>query len=147
MLAGGGGVTVSVTAALVTLPSAAVIWVVPAATAVAFPLASTVATDGALLDHVKVWPVTVLPLASLAVAVNCWLPPTVMLGLAGATETLDTVGGGVVLEPPVEGLVPPQAASAAAMAQARNRFTRERKLRAVMRPSTVVCTCSASAKA
>jgi len=57
--------------AAVTPFAEAVICVVPAATPVAIPLLFIVATLVALLVHVKVTPVTVLPLLSFAVAVNC----------------------------------------------------------------------------
>ncbi len=69
---------------------------VPGAKAVARPLLFTVATE--ILDEVqracKVTSV-VVPLAWVAVAVNCWVAPMEMLGLAGVTSKreLDPVGG------------------------------------------------------
>src|SRR5262245_39542594 len=59
--------------------------------AVARPVALTVATDGALDDHVNVALVTGLLFASNALAVNCCVPPTAMVGLTGATVT-DAIG-------------------------------------------------------
>jgi hypothetical protein len=101
MLATGGGVTVSVSAGLVMLPDEAVICVVPALTPVASPLLLIVATPVALLDQAKVTPLIVLPLASFAVAVNCCVAPTVIVGDAGDTVMLATVGIlGLFEEPP-----------------------------------------------
>jgi hypothetical protein len=67
----GGGVTVSVSAALVMPLAAAVIWVVPMATPAAKPLLLMVALPVALLAQVNTTPLMVLPLPSFAVAVNC----------------------------------------------------------------------------
>ena len=75
-VATGTGVTVMLAVPL-TLPVAwvtvAVIVLDPAATPVTRPEVETVATAVLLLDHVTVGPVRVLPLASLRVAVSCWV--------------------------------------------------------------------------
>jgi hypothetical protein len=67
----GGGVTAKITAALVTPPEIAVIWVVPVVAAVARPVTTPiVATLVALLVQVKTTPGMTFPLASFAVAEN-----------------------------------------------------------------------------
>jgi len=73
-------------------PNLAVMIAVPAATAVARPLLSTVATD--VLDELQ----TTRPFISWLVpseyapeAANCWVTPTGMLGLAGVTDMEDRV--------------------------------------------------------
>src|SRR5262245_7202216 len=63
----------------------------PCATPDARPVALTVAIDGSLVDHVNVAPVTGLLFASNALAVNCCVPPTAIVGLTGATVT-DAIG-------------------------------------------------------
>src|SRR6185436_1816008 len=68
----------------------AVIVADPAATAVTRPLAETVATAAALLDHVTTRPVNVLPAESFVVALSCALPPMRSVPEAGATTTLAT---------------------------------------------------------
>jgi hypothetical protein len=88
---GYGAVTVSVAAGLVTVPTEAVITVMPGAMPVATPLLPTMATPAALLRHVKVTGVTVFPLLSTAVAVNCWVWPTLIVALLGASVT-DAIG-------------------------------------------------------
>ena len=55
------------------LGAVAVIRAEPAASAEASPLLLTEAVEGAFEDQVKVMPVRVLPEASLAEAVNCWV--------------------------------------------------------------------------
>src|SRR5216117_3219059 len=73
---GGGGRAVTVTATLPLCSSlVAVIDAVPTVTPVTSPLPPTVASNGALLDHVTVRPVRTLPLASLSVVANCRVPP------------------------------------------------------------------------
>jgi hypothetical protein len=62
----------------------------PAATAVTLPLASTVATD--VLDEVQVTPTLKLPVPA-TVAVNCCVPPVVMLAVNGLTVTEVMVEG------------------------------------------------------
>jgi hypothetical protein len=91
-----GGVTdmedraaeVTVRAALPeTIPEVAVMIVAPAATAVARPLLLTVATN--VFDELQVTCVVILKLVPseyAPVAVNCWVTPTGMLGLAGVTD-------------------------------------------------------------
>jgi hypothetical protein len=69
----------------------AVIVAVPAPTPVTRPVAVfTVATFAALVVHVTVRPVRVLPLASFVTAVSCWVAPTANVTAAGVTETLAT---------------------------------------------------------
>ncbi len=63
----------------------------PAATVDTKPFADTVATDVFELAHVGVPPATVVPPASLAVAVACVLWPTLIAALASVTRTVATV--------------------------------------------------------
>jgi len=66
----------------------------PAATAVAMPLLVTVATAG--FDEPQVTCVVKSKLAppeKVPVAVNCWMTPTGMVGLAGITDREDKVEG------------------------------------------------------
>src|SRR5437867_9867631 len=82
------GTSVTVTAALPTLPSlVAVIVADPAALLVTRPLGLTVATAVSLLAHVSARPVNALPAESFGVAVSCTVRPTVRLAVAGATAT------------------------------------------------------------
>jgi len=70
----------------------AVMIVVPAATAVARPLPSTVATD--VLEEVQVTCVVIswlVPSEYAPEAANCWVTPTGMLGLTGVTDMEDRV--------------------------------------------------------
>jgi hypothetical protein len=83
------GVTFSVAPPLTLLAAIAVIVVVPSATPVATPFASTVANAGLLLDQVNVVVTTLLP-ASRAVAVNACVAPTLTLLGLGVTVTLAT---------------------------------------------------------
>src|SRR5262249_61195757 len=79
----------------VTEPSAAAIVVVPVAPAVASPPAVTVAAP--VFDEFQVtWLVRFCVLASeyLPVAVNCCVPPTVTVGVAGVTAVEVSAGGG-----------------------------------------------------
>ena len=92
----GAPVTVRVTDGLVTVPDAAVTWVVPADNPVARPVVLMVATAFALLAQVKLRPEITLPFESLAVAVNCCVAKTAMDGDDGLTTTLAT-GGGVTV--------------------------------------------------
>jgi hypothetical protein len=106
-----GGVTdmedraaeVTVRAALPeTIPEVAVMIVAPAATAVARPLLLTVATD--VFDELQVTCVVILKLVPseyAPVAVNCWVTPAGMLGLAGVTDMEDKVA-----EVTVRGVLP-----------------------------------------
>ena len=96
-----GGVTdmedraaeVTVRAALPeTIPEVAVMIVAPAATAVARPLLLTVTTK--IFDELQVICVVILKLVPseyAPVAVNCWVTPAGMLGLAGVTDMEDKV--------------------------------------------------------
>ncbi len=74
------------------LPEVAVMVAVPPATAVARPVLVTVATDK--LDELQVTEeviTLVVPSENVPVAVNCWVPPRDMVGLAGVTATEDRV--------------------------------------------------------
>ena len=74
------------------VPEVAVMVAVPAATAVARPLLLTVATD--VLDELQVTCVVIsrlVPSEYVPEAVNCWVTPTGMLGLAGVTDMEDRV--------------------------------------------------------
>jgi len=74
------------------LPDVAVIVAVPAATAVARPLLITVATD--MFDELQMTCVVIsklVPSEYAPEAVNCWVAPTRMLGLAGVTDMEDRV--------------------------------------------------------
>jgi len=71
----------------------AVIVAAPAISPVASPVPDTVATGSALELQVTTRPLSKFPLASFRVAVNCWVPPTVTLTLAGLTAT-DATGAG-----------------------------------------------------
>ena len=74
----------------VILPEVAVMVAVPTETAVARPLPLTVATE--VSDEVQVTCVVIswlVPSENIPVAVNCWVTPTGMLGLAGVTDRED----------------------------------------------------------
>lgn len=74
-------------------PLEAVMVALPAATAVIWPLALTVATPVLLLVHVTARPASTVPLVSLSVAVSCAVPPTVRLVVDGETVTDATAAG------------------------------------------------------
>src|SRR6266704_1218843 len=81
----------TVTTAVALCPSlVAVIVADPSATPVTTPLADTVATALLLVVQVTTRPLSVLPLASLRVAVSCTVPPTYRFGAAGLTVTAAT---------------------------------------------------------
>jgi len=91
------GTDVTVTVAVPVFPSlVAVIVTVPGATPVTTPLVDTVAIDEALVDHVTVRPVSVLPFTSLVVALNVDVPPTTTVAVDGVTVTVAT-GAGVTV--------------------------------------------------
>src|ERR1035437_7732703 len=91
----GGAVTVNVVVPL-TVPLAAVMVVVPAATLVASPLALSVATLGVPELHVIVRPVSTFPAESFVTALNCTpAVPTTIVGAAGVTVTEATHVGAV----------------------------------------------------
>ena len=92
-----GGFTVRV-AVPFTLLVVAVMCAVPCATAVASPLLFTVAIGVVSELQVKVTPLMMFPLESLATAVNCWVFPTMMEAVAGVTVTVATPPGGGCLE-------------------------------------------------
>jgi hypothetical protein len=77
----------------------AVIVVLPAATAVTKPLASTVAAAVLLETHVTTLPVSTLSFASFVTAVNCWVGviPRTRLAVAGLTVTVATGTGLTVI--------------------------------------------------
>jgi hypothetical protein len=78
------GTALTVTTVVVVLVSlVAVIVEVPAVTPVTTPDALIVATPVADDAQVIVRPVSVLPLASVNVGVNCAVCPTMMLGVSG----------------------------------------------------------------
>jgi hypothetical protein len=91
---------------LVMSLAVAVIWAVPAVTAVASPPLLIVATLGELLPQVKFTPVKTFPLASFATALNCCVALTAREEDEGAIvmlATLEDVGvpgddGGVLVE-------------------------------------------------
>ena len=80
--------TVRMTAAEVTPPAVAVIWVWPSPVAVASPEASMPATTVAVEFQVKLTPGTAFPLPSRATAVNCWVSPMLVSvpGVAGESR-------------------------------------------------------------
>jgi hypothetical protein len=81
-------VTVSVTPGLVTLPDAAVMLVVPAATPVAVPVPVPVIVAAAVFDDAHTTPVVnaaVVPLLYVPVAVYCCVSPAAMLAVGGVT--------------------------------------------------------------
>jgi len=63
---------------------------VPAPLAVTRPAVDTLAIALSLVDHAILRPVSVLPVASLVVAVNCCVAPTIRDALVGVTETVAT---------------------------------------------------------
>src|SRR5262249_34235660 len=95
----GGGVPV-LPVEPVTAPEVALMVVVPAATAVARPwvplvllmVAVPVTDEAHVTDVVRFW---VLPSLNVPVAVNCWVAPTPIEGLAGVTAIDCSAGGGV----------------------------------------------------
>ena len=88
---GGGGSAVTVIVAGPFCPSlVAVIVTEPARRPLTNPLPLTVATRVLVLAHVTVRPVSTLPPASRSVAVNCCVPATPILALAGLTATVAT---------------------------------------------------------
>jgi hypothetical protein len=85
------GATATVMAEVPAFPSlVAVMVVLPAATAVTTPDVETVATPVALLDQVTARPVSTALLASVSVAVNACVPPTIIDALVGETATFAT---------------------------------------------------------
>jgi hypothetical protein len=91
------GTGTTATVAVPLLPSLlAVIVTVPGATPVTTPPGDTVATAGALVAHVTVRPVRVLPLASLVVALSVTLLCTQTVAVSGLTVTVAT-GTGVTV--------------------------------------------------
>jgi hypothetical protein len=65
----------------------------PEVTPATTPLTETVATPAFDVDHVIVWLVSVFPVASLAIALSCTVPPAGTVALAGVTATDATVVG------------------------------------------------------
>jgi hypothetical protein len=94
------GVTARVTGVLVMVPDTAVIVVVPAAAAVARPVALIVATP--VFDDVQFTVAVtfrILLSAKVPVAVNCWAPPAGIEAFGGVTE-IDTRAGAGPPPPP-----------------------------------------------
>ena len=91
----------------------------PALTPAARPVLLTVATFVALLAHVNVTPLIVLPLLSFAVALNCRVPPTAIEDDDGETAMVTTFVGVVPEEPQ-----PTDNASTAKQATRQRLFTR-----------------------
>src|SRR5262245_64395322 len=79
----------------------------PADTAVTRPLAETVATVGALLDHVTTRPDSTLPAESLVVALSCSVVPIKTLADAGeiVTDATGTTVTVIALVPLLPSLV------------------------------------------
>ena len=92
----GAGVTVSIAAPVMPL-RLAVMEEEPVATALARPVVEMVATEG-VADAQVTWLVrfSVELSEKWPVAVNCWVAPTAMLGLAGVTVIDWRVGGGAL---------------------------------------------------
>src|SRR5215218_5024689 len=68
----------------------ALIVAVPPPSPLTRPVDDTVATEGALVAHVKLRPGSNSPSASSAVAVSCTFPPTITLADVGTTLTVTT---------------------------------------------------------
>src|SRR5262245_19525343 len=93
-----GAVTVMFVDAL--FPSlAAVIVTAPAAIAVTNPDALTLAFAGSLLDHVGCRSVSVLPDASLSVAVSCTVRPAASVATEPPIVIVETAGGAAPFGP------------------------------------------------
>jgi hypothetical protein len=91
----GGGFTVRVADPLI-VPDVAWIAVLPGDTAVANPVLLIVATLTLEEDHVTdVVRSRVLLSLKVPIAVNCWVVPLTMVGVAGVTATDTSVGAGV----------------------------------------------------
>src|SRR5438552_18755538 len=80
-------VVIATVAAALFCSLVAVIVAAPAATPVTRPFPFTVPAIGSPLVHVMLRPESGLPAESFGVAVNCTVPPTRMLALAGLTVT------------------------------------------------------------
>ena len=92
---GAGAVTVNAARLLVTSACEALMFVVPARPPVAKPDALIVATAVLELDQVAVAVKSLVVLSlNVPVAVNCWVCPSSMEPLPGATEMEVNVGGG-----------------------------------------------------
>ena len=104
------GVTVRRAGALATPEALATMVTVPGASPVASPLPSMVAVPEKLQDQLKMAPVMALPLASSAVAANCWVAFTATEADIGEMET-DTMGcetvsvAAVLVTLPVEAVI------------------------------------------
>ncbi len=92
-------VTVKVTVLLVNVSKVALTWVDPGDRAVAFPVASIVATDVELLAQVTVAESALL-LLSTGAAKNVKVCPTGMVAVEGVTVILETVVDELEDEPP-----------------------------------------------
>src|SRR6185369_1385086 len=98
----------------VTAPEVALMVVVPVATPVARPwlplvlliVATPVSDDAHVTEVVRSW---VLPSLKVPVAVNCWVPATLIEGFAGVTAIDCNAGGGVTVST-VEPVTAPEVA-------------------------------------
>ena len=123
------GTTVSVAAELVTPEAVAVMFVLPAATAVARPEPLIVATPMLLDDQENVTPLIALPEESSAVAVNCSVAPTLTLALVGEIEMEATVEDPPPPLPLFEEDPPPQPANTMTIARTPARLRIETRAR------------------
>src|SRR3982750_1420288 len=110
-MSGKGGPTTAPTCSVTVslfVPAVAAIFASPDATAVTKPVPFTVATLAGVAPQVKdvfgigVWA------ASYAVAVYCWVPPTVIVAPTGVTVTDATSGVGGVTVPELSSLQVPK---------------------------------------
>src|SRR4026208_530061 len=99
-LTSGGGSSICNVTVSAFAPDVATIEAVPADTAVASPVALTVATASFRLDQVKVASGIVASTESFATAVNCCVPPSMIVAPSGEMVTLATEPGGMSLQMP-----------------------------------------------
>ena len=90
------GVTVRLAGLLFTTPAVAVMVDPPARIPIANPLLSILATAGLLVFHVNVAPEITFPVASFAVATNCWPRPAAIVVADGLKVIEATVEGIIV---------------------------------------------------
>src|SRR5215208_7762209 len=100
LTSGGGASTWRATVSALPFVAVATIDAVPTLTPLASPVALTVATVSLRLVQVNVAPGMVAPAESLAVAVNCWVPPWMIVAPSGEIVTLATAPGGMSLQTP-----------------------------------------------
>ena len=90
------GVTVRLAGLLFTRPAVAVMIDPPARIPIASPTLSILATVGLLVFHVNVAPGITFPVASFAVATNCWPRPAAIVVADGVKMIEATVEGRIV---------------------------------------------------